>query len=55
MATAIITARPSQALRQRRDPQRPGLTRVSTRATTVEAMDSSLPSEPVPHGKKYSF
>ncbi|KIW04949.1 uncharacterized protein PV09_04114 [Verruconis gallopava] len=46
MATAVVTAR-AQPLR--RHDKRPNLPRVSTRATTVEAMDSSTPLKPTPH------
>lgn len=49
MSTAVTTARPAQALRQRRESQRPGIARVNTRATTVEAADST-PALPVPLG-----
>jgi len=49
MSTTITTARPAQALRQRRESQRPGVARVNTRATTVEAADN-VPSLPVPLG-----
>jgi hypothetical protein len=52
MATAVVTAR-APPLRQHRD-KRPNLPRVSTRATTVEAMDSSLPPRPTPPGELYS-
>lgn len=49
MSATITTARPAQALRQRRESQRPGIARVNTRATTVEAADST-PALPVPLG-----
>ena len=49
MSTTVTTARPAQALRQRRESQRPGVARVNTRATTVEAADN-VPSLPVPLG-----
>jgi hypothetical protein len=51
MATAVVTARPSQALRQRREPQRPGLARVSTRATTVEASEVMPSVDPAEFGE----
>ncbi|KAE9982773.1 hypothetical protein EG328_010637 [Venturia inaequalis] len=41
MATQIATARPIQALRQRRESARPGPTRVNTRAITADATESN--------------
>lgn len=56
MATQVATARPVQALRQRRESARPGLARVSTRATTADAMDSStVHSEPTPYGMVFDL
>lgn len=46
--TAVTSTRPAQALRQRRESQRPGIARVNTRATTVET--DSTPALPVPLG-----
>jgi transcription factor SPT20 len=51
MATAVVTARPSQALRQRRESHRPGLARVSTRATTVEASEVMPSVDPAEFGE----
>ena len=55
MATTTITARPAQALRQRRESQRPGIARVNTRATTAEAADSVAPSIPTPYGTIWTW
>ena len=43
MATATTVARPTQALRQRRVSERPGIARVNTRATTADTADSTAP------------
>ena len=48
MATVTTVVRPTQALRQRRTSERPGIARVNTRATTAEAMDSAHPAMPPP-------
>jgi transcription factor SPT20 len=49
MASAPVVARPTQALRQRRVSERPGIARVNTRATTVEAVDIAAPPLPMPY------
>jgi hypothetical protein len=51
MAVAVLPPRSSQSLRQRRESVRPGLSRISTRASTVEALETPLPSEPPPLGE----
>jgi transcription factor SPT20 len=51
MAVATLPPRSSQSLRQRRESVRPGLSRISTRASTVEALETPLPSEPPPLGE----
>lgn len=51
MATQIATARPIQALRQRRESARPGPTRVNTRAITADATESNNAfNQPPPYG-----
>lgn len=53
MATAVVTARPAQALRQRRESQRP--TRSLTKGTPVENGDPPPPPKeapPKPYGEE---
>ena len=50
MSAAVATARPSQALRQRRETQRPSLARAATRA--ANNMDNGAPKEDV---KRYVY
>ncbi|QDS77836.1 hypothetical protein FKW77_006276 [Venturia effusa] len=50
MATQVATARPIQALRQRRESARPGPARVNTRATTADAIElNNLHNQPAPY------
>lgn len=47
MSAAVATARPTQALRLRRESQRPGVARTSTKATIME---DDVPKE---DGRRY--